>query len=176
MTQPESPGDGRRAPLPPELRTFRCESALPDPSEAQSSAKTLDGSLPGRRSEAVLNEKDAPPQRQKLVRQADLFQGRDPSPSLRAQRSNPLPQQERKMDCFAALAMTLMHTGPTNTFAPAAQCARGFAVVRALWKSEGAGKTGCALHPRSHVQTRATKTHMSIQVQRGTPGLPCAMA
>ena len=41
-------------------------------------------------------------------------------------------------------------------------------------EEEGAGKTGCALHPRSHVQMRI-KTHMSIQVQRKQSGLPCAM-
>jgi hypothetical protein len=32
---------------------------LPDPLEAQSSAKTLDGSLPGRRSGSFLDEKGA---------------------------------------------------------------------------------------------------------------------
>ena len=42
--------------------------------------------------------------------------------------------------------------------------------------SEGAGKTGCALHPRSHVRYAQKMLHMSIQVQRRTPGLPCAMA
>jgi len=40
---------------------------------------------------------------------------------------------------------------------------------------EGAGKTGCALHPRSRVQKQQTKTHTSIQVQRKQSGLPCAM-
>ena len=40
---------------------------------------------------------------------------------------------------------------------------------------EGAGKTGCALHPRSHVQDAQSKTHTSIQVQRRQSGLPCAM-
>ena len=39
-----------------------------------------------------------------------------------------------------------------------------------------AGKTGCALHPRSHVHWVDRKTHMSIQVQRKQSGLPCAMA
>ena len=39
-----------------------------------------------------------------------------------------------------------------------------------------AGKTGCALHPRSHVPMHMQrKTHMSIQVQRKHSGLPCAM-
>ena len=39
-----------------------------------------------------------------------------------------------------------------------------------------AGKTGCALHPRSHVPMHMQrKTHMSIQVQRKQSGLPCAM-
>ena len=40
---------------------------------------------------------------------------------------------------------------------------------------EGAGKAGCALHPRSHVQRCDSKTHTSIQVQRKQSGLPCAM-
>jgi hypothetical protein len=43
-------------------------------------------------------------------------------------------------------------------------------------KSEGAGKTGCALHPRSRVQLRTENAHTSIQVQREHPGLPCAVA
>ena len=42
-------------------------------------------------------------------------------------------------------------------------------------KTEGAGKTGCALHPRSRVQMRTAKTHTSIQVQRKHSGLPCAV-
>ena len=42
--------------------------------------------------------------------------------------------------------------------------------------SEGAGKTGCTLHPRSRVQFARKKTHTSIQVQRKHSGLPCAMA
>ena len=166
MTQPESPGDGRRAPLPPELRTFRCESALPDPLEAQSSAKTLDGSLPGRRSAPVLNEKYGPPQCQKLVRWADLvccpltlpwsLQGRVSKNALRNSR--------------------FIIDDPTNTFALAARRARGFANRSAPGKFEGAGKTGCALHPRSRVQNCAKEAHTSIQVQRRHSGLPCAMA
>jgi hypothetical protein len=42
-------------------------------------------------------------------------------------------------------------------------------------KTEGAGKTGCALHPRSRVQLRTKNAHTSIQVQRRASGLPCAM-
>src|SRR5258705_9618158 len=41
---------------------------------------------------------------------------------------------------------------------------------------EGAGKTGCALHPRSRVQLRTENAHTSIQVQRKHSGLPCAVA
>ena len=45
-----------------------------------------------------------------------------------------------------------------------------------LSKTEGAGKAGCALHPRSHVQhAHLARTHTSIQVQRRASGLPCAM-
>src|ERR1700688_4562749 len=40
---------------------------------------------------------------------------------------------------------------------------------------EGAGKAGCALHPRSRVQDARKNAHTSIQVQRRQSGLPCAM-
>ena len=43
-------------------------------------------------------------------------------------------------------------------------------------KSGAQGMTGCALHPRSHVRFAQNRVHTSIQVQRRTPGLPCAMA
>jgi hypothetical protein len=42
-------------------------------------------------------------------------------------------------------------------------------------ETEGAGKAGRALHPRSRVQYVHKNTHTSIQVQRRTSGLPCAM-
>jgi hypothetical protein len=42
-------------------------------------------------------------------------------------------------------------------------------------RTEGAGKTGCALHPRSRVQDAQKNAHTSIQVQRRQSGLPCAM-
>jgi hypothetical protein len=44
-----------------------------------------------------------------------------------------------------------------------------------LSPNEGAGKTGCALHPRSRVQCAQGSAHTSIQVQRRASGLPCAM-
>jgi len=43
-------------------------------------------------------------------------------------------------------------------------------------KTDGAGKTGCLLHPRSRVQMRTKNAHTSIQVQAEHPGLPCAVA
>src|SRR3984893_10947761 len=42
-------------------------------------------------------------------------------------------------------------------------------------QSEGAGNTGCTLHPRSREQTAQNKTPTSIQVQRRQSGIPCAM-
>jgi hypothetical protein len=38
--------------------------------------------------------------------------------------------------------------------------------------SEGAGKTGCLLHPRSRVQFAQTKVHTSIQGSGDTPAFP----
>src|SRR6476660_8153471 len=50
-----------------------------------------------------------------------------------------------------------------------------FASLSALVGEEGAGKAGCALHPRSRVQSAQRKTHTSIQVQRRQSGFPCAL-
>src|ERR1700733_14649963 len=41
-------------------------------------------------------------------------------------------------------------------------------------KSEGAGNTGCTLHPRSREQRAQKNTLTSIQVQRRQSGIPCA--
>jgi hypothetical protein len=43
---------------------------------------------------------------------------------------------------------------------------------RPLKGQEGAGKAGCALHPRSRVQLLLGKRHTSIQVQRRHPAFP----
>ena len=43
------------------------------------------------------------------------------------------------------------------------------------YRIEGAGKAGCALHPRSRVQSAQKKAHTSIQVQRRQSGFPCAV-
>jgi hypothetical protein len=48
----------------------------------------------------------------------------------------------------------------------AARCARALGHIPPPHKTEGAGKTGCALHPRSRVQSAQRKAHTSIQVQR----------
>src|SRR5260370_15994323 len=58
----------------------------------------------------------------------------------------------------------------------AARCARALQSHLVPPKTEGAGKAGCALHPRSRVQDVHKNTHTSIQVQRRASGLPCAMA
>src|SRR5260370_37315571 len=50
-----------------------------------------------------------------------------------------------------------------------------FASFHPLKQQEGAGKAGCALHPRSRVQKMHKKTHTSIQVQRRQSGFPCAV-
>ena len=47
-----------------------------------------------------------------------------------------------------------------------------FAVRFALFETEGAGKTGCLLHPRSRVRFAQTKLHTSIQGSGNTPAFP----
>jgi hypothetical protein len=76
------------------------------------------------------------------------------------------------MDCFVASAPRNDVDGQESAFSrldPPEVCIS----FRAL-KSEGAGNAGCALHPRSRVQMGKGK-HTSIQVQRRTSDIPCAM-
>ena len=66
--------------------------------------------------------------------------------------------------------------GPDMGSRPRGAKRPGLAVLLASsFKKEGAGKAGCALHPRSRVQRVVKKAHTSIQVQRRQSGLPCAM-
>src|SRR6267378_5788460 len=64
---------------------------------------------------------------------------------------------------------------PVTTFRSRGARRPSFASIFTPRKQEGAGKAGCALHPRSRVQLLLAKTHTSIQVQRRQSGLPCAM-
>src|SRR5207247_2286358 len=50
--------------------------------------------------------------------------------------------------------------------------ARGLQFRFALLEIEGAGKTGCLLHPRSRVRFAQTKLHTSIQGSGNTPAFP----
>src|SRR6185437_8533904 len=45
-------------------------------------------------------------------------------------------------------------------------------LLSALFKTEGAGKTGCLLHPRSRVRFAQTKVHTSIQGSGSIPAFP----
>src|SRR5947208_8773767 len=72
-----------------------------------------------------------------------------------------------EVDCFAALAMTAERACAfSRRDAPEvcySLCPR---------KSEGAGKTGCLLHPRSRVRFAQTKVHTSIQGSGSLPAFP----
>ena len=54
----------------------------------------------------------------------------------------------------------------------AARSARGLHLLLALFEIEGAGKTGCLLHPRSRVRFAQTKGHTSIQGSASIPAFP----
>ena len=58
----------------------------------------------------------------------------------------------------------------------AALVARGLHLRLPPWRTEGAGKTGCLLHPRSRVRFALDKTAHEHTGQREHSGLPCAMA
>src|SRR5436309_13943903 len=71
------------------------------------------------------------------------------------------------MDCFALLAMTWIRLRIL-----AALVARGLLDNFPPSYSEGAGKTGCLLHPRSRVRFAQTKLHTSIQGSGSIPAFP----
>src|ERR1700754_1613681 len=71
------------------------------------------------------------------------------------------------MDCFAALAMTVdIISHSRDAFRPR------FTSSFAPLEIEGAGKTGCLLHPRSRVRFAQTKLHTSIQGSWSIPAFP----
>ena len=54
----------------------------------------------------------------------------------------------------------------------AARCARGLRHLSPSWKVEGAGKTGCALHPRSRVQNTGRRRTRAYRFSGGNPAFP----
>src|SRR5258707_11213571 len=91
-------------------------------------------------------------------------------PVIASEAKQSIGRRKGRMDCFASLAMTADILRDL-----AARCARGLQFSHAQ-KTEGAGKTGCAPHPRSRVQCASKNAHTSILVWRNHTGLPCAMA
>src|SRR5215207_7117156 len=72
-----------------------------------------------------------------------------------------------RMDCFAPLAKTVDIISRSR----GAERPR-FTSSFALFETEGAGKTGCLLHPRSRVRFAQTKRHTSIQGSGSIPAFP----
>jgi hypothetical protein len=85
--------------------------------------------------------------KQSIARQADRWIA-----SLRSQRRGNIRARSRGMICPS------------------------FASSLSLSRREGAGNAGCALHPRSRVQSAQTKAHTSIQGSGEHTDIPCAMA
>ena len=94
------------------------------------------------------------------------------SASLRAPAKQSILSWRGEMDCFAPLAMTAVRHASAFSRHDLPEVLH----FVGPHEEEGAGKTGCALHPRSHVRVCNKNLHMSIQEQRRTSGLPCAMA
>ena len=96
---------------------------------------------------------------------------------MRAKRSNPW-RNEASMDCFVAFAprndvVGFRFKSQTAQKVPRRGFARGFAFSSALLKNEGAGKTGCALHPRSRVQVYVVKRRTrAYRFSGNTPAFP----
>ena len=89
--------------------------------------------------------------------------------AAQAGRANPSPRSSAdRWIRFAALAMTVdIASRFSRRISPE--------VCIFVWpssKSEGAGKTGCLLHPRSRVRFAQTKLHTSIQGSGSIPAFP----
>jgi hypothetical protein len=124
-------------------------------------------------------------------RQATITEGRSSTalrslPSLRATGSRECAPDDRLREAIHSAHWRdglLRRVAPRNDDVPSRYTftTPRRATPESCWnsspsKTEGAGKTGCALHPRSRVRFAQTKVHTSIQVQRKHSGLPCAMA
>ena len=83
-----------------------------------------------------------------------------------------------KLDCFSALAMTFsvrLNDVTLNTNMPSRSrrlIGARFSGSSALLKTEGAGKTGCALHPRSRAQLHKTKRTRAYRFSGSSPAFP----
>src|SRR3984957_6642696 len=73
------------------------------------------------------------------------------------------------MDCFASLAMTARYTSAFSR-RDAPELCKSLLPLR----TEGAGNTGCPLHPQPRVQS-VESTRVSHHRFTGTPGISCAM-
>src|SRR5882724_6281364 len=105
-----------------------------------------------------------------------IGKGRVLEPSLRAKRSNPFLHVKKEWIASSQelLAMTVVH--PDTASRSRGTMRPSFASnFRDLWKSEGAGNAGCALHPRSHAQWVEECAHEHTG-QRRQSDIPCAMA
>ena len=131
------------------------------------------GSRPGRRAcspDEPTSRREAPPD-DKLREIRESWQIRKPRISLRSSGLRLLLSGF----CTNADACgygSWLEAGTTRIIL-AARCAR--ALRRRPRKQEGAGKAGCALHPRSRVQLLLARRHTSIQVQRRHSDFPCAL-
>jgi hypothetical protein len=84
-------------------------------------------------------------------------------------------EPQGRLDCFVASAPRNDARSHSFAFSRAARAPSYVINLPYPPKKEGAGKAGCALHPRSRVQTCAKNTHTSIQVQRRQSDFPCAV-
>ncbi len=85
-------------------------------------------------------------------------------------------RREKESWIASSLSLPAMTARDESTFisvhVPAARCARGLRHLSPSWKVEGAGKAGCALHPRSRVQNAYKKRTRAYRFSGGKPAFP----
>jgi hypothetical protein len=86
-------------------------------------------------------------------------------PSLRAKAKQSIAWRKERMDCFASLAMTSRH----SLAFPRRDAPESWMSLPPI---EGAGNTGCALHPRSRVQKCTKKRTRAYRFSGGNPAFP----
>src|SRR6202790_4681978 len=86
--------------------------------------------------------------------------------------------RRREKESWIASSLSLLAMTARDEFTficvhvPAARCARGLRHLSPSWKVEGAGKAGCALHPRSRVQNAYRKRTRAYRFSGGNPTFP----
>jgi hypothetical protein len=110
-------------------------------------------------SDLILSRREAPSRR--------MHAPLSPRHCERSEAKRSIARHKERMDC-----LRFARNDGGYSFAFSRRISPEVCISFALQNLEGAGKTGCLLHPRSRVRFALTKLHTSIQGSGNTPAFP----